>query len=59
MQHGHSFKAELTTHQSAFQHSPDAIVLSEETWRRASLDFFKLVGLGLRDCCSVATSTTT
>ncbi|GAQ89497.1 hypothetical protein KFL_005300010 [Klebsormidium nitens] len=53
MQHGHSFKAELATHQSAFQRSPDAIVLSEETWRRASLDFFKLVGLGLRDCCSL------
>ncbi|GAQ93557.1 hypothetical protein KFL_016440020, partial [Klebsormidium nitens] len=53
MQHGHSFKAELTTHQSAFQRSPDAIVLSEETWRRASLDFFKLVGLGFRDCCSL------
>ncbi|GAQ81199.1 hypothetical protein KFL_000730340, partial [Klebsormidium nitens] len=42
MQHGHSFKAELATHQSAFQRSPDAAVLSEETWRRASLDFFKL-----------------
>jgi hypothetical protein len=53
MQHGHSFKAELATHQSAFQRSPDAAVLSEETWRRASLDFSKLVGLGLRDCCSL------
>ncbi|GAQ92640.1 hypothetical protein KFL_010800040 [Klebsormidium nitens] len=53
MQHGHSFKAELATHQTAFQWSPDAAVLSEETWRRASLDFFKLVGLGLRDCCSL------
>ena len=53
MQHGHSFKAELATHQSAFQRSPDATILSEETWRRASLDFFKLVGLGLRDCCSL------
>ncbi|GAQ93077.1 hypothetical protein KFL_012860010, partial [Klebsormidium nitens] len=53
MQHGHNFKAELATHQSAFQRSPDAAILSEETWRRASLDFFKLVGLGLRDCCSL------
>jgi hypothetical protein len=53
MQHGHSFKGELATHQSAFQRSPDAAVLSKETWRRASLDFFKLVGLGLRDCCSL------
>ncbi|GAQ85448.1 hypothetical protein KFL_002360010, partial [Klebsormidium nitens] len=53
MQHGHSFKAELATHQAAFQRSPDAAVLSEETWRRASLDFFKLVGLGLRECCSL------
>jgi hypothetical protein len=53
MQHGHSFKAELATHQSAFERSPNAAVLSEETWRRASLDFFKLVGLGLRDCSSL------
>jgi hypothetical protein len=53
MQHGHSFKAELATHQTACEWSPDAMVLSEETWRRASLDFFKLVGLGLRDCCSL------
>ncbi|GAQ85301.1 hypothetical protein KFL_002280160 [Klebsormidium nitens] len=53
MQHGHSFKAELATHQTAFHWLPDAVVLSEETWRRASLDFFKLVGLGLRDCCSL------
>jgi hypothetical protein len=53
MQHGHSFKAELATHQTAFEWAPNAAVLSEETWRRASLDFFKLVGLGLRDCCSL------
>jgi hypothetical protein len=51
MQHGHSFKAELATPQAAFQRSPDVVVLSEETWRRASLDYFKLVGLGIRDCC--------
>ncbi|GAQ93643.1 hypothetical protein KFL_017510010, partial [Klebsormidium nitens] len=48
MQHGHSFKAELATNQAAFQRCPEAEVLSEETWRRASLDFFKLLGLGIR-----------
>jgi hypothetical protein len=53
MQHGHSFKAELATPQAAFQRCPDAAVLSEETWRRASHDFFKLVGLGIRDCCTL------
>lgn len=53
MQHGHSFKAELATNQAAFQRSPEAEVLSEETWRRASLDFFKLLGLGIRDCCTL------
>ncbi|GAQ83542.1 hypothetical protein KFL_001520120 [Klebsormidium nitens] len=53
MQHGHSFKAELARDHAAFQRSPDAVVPSEETWRRASLDFFKLVGLGIRDCCSI------
>ncbi|GAQ90555.1 hypothetical protein KFL_006550050 [Klebsormidium nitens] len=53
MQHGHSFKAELATNQTAFQQCPEAEVLSEETWRRASLDFFKLLGLGIRDCCTL------
>jgi hypothetical protein len=53
MQKGHSFKAELATNQAAFERSLGAEVLNEETWRRASLDFFKLVGLGIRDCCTL------
>ncbi|GAQ83652.1 hypothetical protein KFL_001560190 [Klebsormidium nitens] len=53
MQSGQSFRAVLARDQTAFEYTPTAAVLSEETWRRASLDFFKLVGLGLRDCCSL------
>ncbi|GAQ88268.1 hypothetical protein KFL_004140040 [Klebsormidium nitens] len=53
MQSGQSFRAVLARDQAAFEYTPTAAVLSEETWRRASLDFFKLVGLGLRDCCSL------
>jgi hypothetical protein len=54
MQHGTSFKAVLASHQAAFERCPDAKVLSEETWHRASLDYFRLVGLGIRDCCSLS-----
>jgi hypothetical protein len=53
MQKGHSFKAELATNQAAFERSPGAEVLNEETWRKASFDFFKLVGLRMRDCCTL------
>jgi hypothetical protein len=53
MQQGHSFKAELATNQAAFKRSSGAEVLQEDTWRKASLDFFKLVGLGIRDCCTL------
>jgi hypothetical protein len=53
MQTGLLFKAVLATNQAAFERTPGAEVLNEETWRRASLDFFKLVGLGIRDCCTL------
>ncbi|GAQ77639.1 hypothetical protein KFL_000010870 [Klebsormidium nitens] len=53
MHHGVSFKAALAMNQAAFQCRPGSEVLSETTWRRASLDYFKLVGLGIRDCCTL------
>jgi hypothetical protein len=53
MQTGLLFKAVLAMNQAAFERSPGAEVLNKETWRRASLDFFKLVGLGIRDCCTL------
>jgi hypothetical protein len=39
-----AFSAELGRDQEAFARFPGSIVLSDESWRRASLDFFKLVG---------------
>ncbi|GAQ80248.1 hypothetical protein KFL_000490380 [Klebsormidium nitens] len=35
------------------QYNPDATFLSEECWRKASLDFFKLCGRQIMECCSL------
>lgn len=32
---------------------PNAILLSEETWRKASLGFFRLCGRQMLECCSL------
>jgi hypothetical protein len=40
---GTAFSAELGRDQEAFARSPESIVLSDESWRRASLDFFELI----------------
>jgi hypothetical protein len=50
---GSAFSAELARDQEAFARSPDSVVLPDETWRRASLDFFKLVGRQILECCSI------
>jgi hypothetical protein len=54
MQRGQSgFGALLEGEQEAFRRAPESAVLSEETWRKASLDFFKLVGRQILECCSI------
>jgi hypothetical protein len=54
MQRGQSgFGALLEGQQKAFRRAPECAVLSEETWRKASLDFFRLVGRQIRECCSI------
>jgi hypothetical protein len=54
MQHlGTAFFAEIGRDQEAFARSPESIVLSDESWRRASLDFFKLVGREILECCTI------
>jgi hypothetical protein len=50
---GTAFSAELRRGQEAFARSPESIVLSDESWRRASLDFFKLVGREILECCTI------
>lgn len=50
---GTAFFAELGRNQEAFARSPESIVLSDESWRRASLDFFKLVGREVSECCTI------
>ncbi|GAQ87643.1 hypothetical protein KFL_003670040 [Klebsormidium nitens] len=50
---GSAFSAELARDQEAFARSPESVVLSDESWRRASLDFFKLVGRQILECCSI------
>jgi hypothetical protein len=50
---GTAFSAELERDQEAFARSPESIVLSDESWRRASLDFFKLVGREISERCSI------
>jgi hypothetical protein len=50
---GTAFSAELGRDQEAFARSPESIVLSDESWRRASLDFFKLVGREISECCTI------
>jgi hypothetical protein len=50
---GSAFGALLKSHQSLFERDPDATVLSEETWRKASLDYFKLAGRAILECCSI------
>ncbi|GAQ90243.1 hypothetical protein KFL_006170110, partial [Klebsormidium nitens] len=35
------------------QYNPDATLLSEECWRKASLGFFKLCGRQIMECCSL------
>ncbi|GAQ92468.1 hypothetical protein KFL_010210010, partial [Klebsormidium nitens] len=54
MQRGQSgFGALLEGQQEALWRAPECAVLSEETWRKASLDFFRLVGRQLLECCSI------
>ncbi|GAQ87753.1 hypothetical protein KFL_003750030 [Klebsormidium nitens] len=54
MQRGQSgFGALLEGQQEAFRRAPECAVLSEETWRKASLDFFRLVGRQILECCSI------
>ncbi|GAQ90961.1 hypothetical protein KFL_007070070 [Klebsormidium nitens] len=54
MQRGQSgFGALLEGQQEAFRRAPECAVLSEETWRKASLDFFRLVGRQIMECCSI------
>jgi hypothetical protein len=54
MQRGQSgFGALLEGQQEAFRRAPECAVLSEETWRKASLDYFRLVGRQILECCSV------
>jgi hypothetical protein len=50
---GTAFSAELGRDQEAFVRSLESIVLSDESWRRASLDFFKLVGREISECCTI------
>jgi hypothetical protein len=50
---GTAFSAELGRDQEAFAQSPESIVISDESWRRASLDFFKLVGREISECCTI------
>jgi hypothetical protein len=52
-QSGTAFSAELVRDQEAFARSPESIVLSDESWRRASLDFSKLVGREISECCTI------
>jgi hypothetical protein len=33
--------------------NPSAVLLSEETWRKASLGFFRLAGRQILECCSL------
>ncbi|GAQ86810.1 hypothetical protein KFL_003120160 [Klebsormidium nitens] len=35
------------------QYKPSAVLLSEETWRKASLGFFRLCGRSILECCSI------
>jgi hypothetical protein len=54
MQRGQSgFGALLEGQQEAFRRAPECAVLSEETWRKASLDFFRLVGRQILECFSI------
>ncbi|GAQ86514.1 hypothetical protein KFL_002930110, partial [Klebsormidium nitens] len=54
MQRGQlGFGALLEGQQEAFRRAPECAVLSEETWRKASLDFFRLVGRQILECCSI------
>jgi hypothetical protein len=54
MQRGQSgFGALLEGQQEAFRRAPESAVLSEETWRKASLDLFRLVGRQILKCCSI------
>jgi hypothetical protein len=54
MQRGQSgFGALLEGQQEAFRRAPECAVLSEEMWRKASLDFFRLVGRQILECCSI------
>jgi hypothetical protein len=51
---GSVFGGIVSAQNAARRHfKPNAVLLSEETWRRASLNFFRLCGRQILECCSL------
>ena len=51
---GSAFSGLVSAGHAARRHfKPDATLLSEECWRKASLGFFKLCGRQIMECCSL------